>query len=761
MNELMNAVKELKGGSAAAFQLVYEQTRTVALAVIRKYCDNPSDHEDILQETYLKVYKYIGQLDDDEKIQPWINRIAANTAVRYNMKKKPMMFSELADEEGNIPDFEDESGRFSPEIITGRQALSQIVDEILSTLPEDQRTALWMVYGQKITIREMAENLGISENTIKSRLFQGRKKLMERKGDFRKLGVELTIIPISAIISCAFEDTVYAAAAEAALAGAGAAAGYGAYKAGQGIGAGAAGQSAAGAGNTGMASASAGNAGAAVSSAGNAGAAASAGAGGAGMAASGAAGTGAAAAASGAAAAGVSIGVKAAAVVVGAAVITGGGFMAGHAVSAWQNGVETEEAYEEEAETPAAAKEETAAETEAADPYDNEVNRQAVASYRDALEHNSIFFPSSGYGEETLFSVVDVNMDGVYEVYAYVPGQSSAETSAYFLYYADGLAWQPVTWGYFGAIPEDGTFVCTRAQMGINVEIYSWDGKSLGLTDSYNYISSEGYYTEPGRDPETERRLEEKTELLLEDAFVPESLPVNEENLDEYLSGIGKASKEDSWYASADAQGYEEDGSGSGSSEDVEVQEESGLSENGSSDETEAETAAAAGTFSLNDEIQFIRDTYSYTNSHLSEYRKEKGYESISVSSDTLEECDTYYDAQGNLVKMVIPASASSSGIAMEVYHLNPALGRTAEWDYLDYTAVFIYSWDSAGNEYRIYLKEGNVIRYIGPDGAVRDYPDGINLMDFNSDITDGPIWQILCDAMPGWWMAYESSGEW
>ena len=162
MNELMNAVKELKGGSAAAFQLVYEQTRTVALAVIRKYCDNPSDHEDILQETYLKVYKYIGQLDDDEKIQPWINRIAANTAVRYNMKKKPMMFSELADEEGNIPDFEDESGRFSPEIITGRQALSQIVDEILNTLPEDQRTALWMVYGQKITIREMAENSGIT-----------------------------------------------------------------------------------------------------------------------------------------------------------------------------------------------------------------------------------------------------------------------------------------------------------------------------------------------------------------------------------------------------------------------------------------------------------------------------------------------------------------------------------------------------------------------------------------------------------------------
>ena len=81
-----------------------------------------------------------------------------------------------------------------------------------------------MVYGQKISIREMAESLGISENTIKSRLFQGRKKLLARKEDFRKLGIEISIIPVSVLISVAFNEEVYASVAMAAggaMAGAG------------------------------------------------------------------------------------------------------------------------------------------------------------------------------------------------------------------------------------------------------------------------------------------------------------------------------------------------------------------------------------------------------------------------------------------------------------------------------------------------------------------------------------------------------------
>lgn len=216
MEKLEQLAREIKGhgpGGEQAFQELYESTKKISLAVIKRYCDINGDYEDLLQETYIRVYKSIDSLQDETKVSAWINKIAANTAIRHNMKKWPRMFSELTDEEGNIPDFEDESGQFDPEAIADKKAVAQAVIQVIDTLPPDQRTALWMVYGQQITIKEMAESLGISENTIKSRLYQGRNKLLAKKDEFRRLGVELTAIPVAMLISMAFRQDVYAAVA--------------------------------------------------------------------------------------------------------------------------------------------------------------------------------------------------------------------------------------------------------------------------------------------------------------------------------------------------------------------------------------------------------------------------------------------------------------------------------------------------------------------------------------------------------------------
>ena len=223
MNELLNAVEAAKRGESNGFQTLYSLTSKAALAVIRRYCDRTADYEDLLQDTYIRVYKSINDLQDARKAQAWINRIAANTAIRHNMKKNPSMFSDLADDEGMIPEFADTNQNHNPELIADQKAVSQAVRQILDSLPEDQRAALWMVYGQNVTIREMAQQLGISENTIKSRLYQGRKKLLARREDFLKLGVDLTIIPVALLVSMAFQDTVYGAVS--ATAGAAAAIG--------------------------------------------------------------------------------------------------------------------------------------------------------------------------------------------------------------------------------------------------------------------------------------------------------------------------------------------------------------------------------------------------------------------------------------------------------------------------------------------------------------------------------------------------------
>ena len=93
MTELEQAVLRLQKGDQEAFDLIYRATRPVVAAVIRKYNRNQEDYEDIIQETYIKVHQSIRQLQEPGKVQPWINRIAANIAIRSNMKKNPALFS--------------------------------------------------------------------------------------------------------------------------------------------------------------------------------------------------------------------------------------------------------------------------------------------------------------------------------------------------------------------------------------------------------------------------------------------------------------------------------------------------------------------------------------------------------------------------------------------------------------------------------------------------------------------------------------------
>ena len=237
MTELEQAVVRLQAGDQEAFGLIYEKTRGIASAVIRKYNSNREEYEDILQETYIKVHQNIGQLQEPGKLQPWLNRIAANVAIRNSMKKNPALFSQLEQEDEDMPlEFEDESQAYNPEAIADKKAVAGIVNEMMGLLPEDQRMALWMVYGQGVKIREMAESLGVSENTIKSRLFQGKKKLLSMKGEFRKRGLEITAIPVGVLLSVSFQEDVYAAVPGAVLGSAAAVGGAAAAQTAGGIG---------------------------------------------------------------------------------------------------------------------------------------------------------------------------------------------------------------------------------------------------------------------------------------------------------------------------------------------------------------------------------------------------------------------------------------------------------------------------------------------------------------------------------------------
>ena len=201
--KLIKAVRAAKNREEEGFDQLYRMTRAKALAVIRRYCGEKEEWEDILQETYLRVFRFIGTLRDERKAQAWINRIAANLAVRSSMEKRPLPFSGIAGCKGAALAAE-ETVLEDPAVIVFRGEIIRMTMEVLRELPGKQRAALWMVYGMNLSIKEAAIKLKVPENTVKSRLFRGRQRFLERSEAFVEMGVFLTPAALPSLIAMAF-----------------------------------------------------------------------------------------------------------------------------------------------------------------------------------------------------------------------------------------------------------------------------------------------------------------------------------------------------------------------------------------------------------------------------------------------------------------------------------------------------------------------------------------------------------------------------
>ena len=214
------AVGLAKAGNEAGFTYLYEQTYKKSFYVAKKYMKNDdTGAEDVLQIAYVKPLSNLGQLEDPEKFQGWFSRIVANTSFRELQKKTPTLFSQMNDEDTDIK-FEDtienSNVDFQPEASIDGKETQRLVKEMLDTLSDEQRMCVMMYYYEDIPVKDEALILGVSENTVKSRLNYGRKAIKEKVLDLEKRGPKLYgILPIGFFIYLLKQD----AAAATPLAG--------------------------------------------------------------------------------------------------------------------------------------------------------------------------------------------------------------------------------------------------------------------------------------------------------------------------------------------------------------------------------------------------------------------------------------------------------------------------------------------------------------------------------------------------------------
>ena len=135
----------------------------------RQYIRTSEDAEDVAQDTFFKVWKYIGQYSAGRKFRPWLFTIARNTALDFIKKKKALSFSDLDDDENDLrfADTLEDTEPLAPELFEAAE-ISGKLTAILEQIHPEHRAVLMMHYREGMTFEEIAVVVGKPMNTLKS-----------------------------------------------------------------------------------------------------------------------------------------------------------------------------------------------------------------------------------------------------------------------------------------------------------------------------------------------------------------------------------------------------------------------------------------------------------------------------------------------------------------------------------------------------------------------------------------------------------------
>ena len=144
---------------------------------------NPSDAEDLVQDTYVKAYRFYDKFEKGTNMKAWLHRILTNTFInRYRRRVREKELAEAPAEEimadrflsvDTMRAFQDPEGTFFDGLMS---------DEIVAALdkvPVDFRMAVILADVQGFSYKEISDILGCPIGTVMSRLFRGRKILQQ------------------------------------------------------------------------------------------------------------------------------------------------------------------------------------------------------------------------------------------------------------------------------------------------------------------------------------------------------------------------------------------------------------------------------------------------------------------------------------------------------------------------------------------------------------------------------------------------------
>lgn len=180
-------------GEVRAFEILLQRHRKPVFNFILRFVGARDVAEDLLQDTFLRVIKGAANYERKAKFTTWLYTIARNLCVDQSRRKKHRKHASLdqpmtkSDDSGTLLDVLPDQGEMLSDRKAVNRQLHQSMHRAIASLPDDQREVFLMREFLNMPFKDIGDVVGVSENTVKSRMRYALEKLRLELDEYKDM----------------------------------------------------------------------------------------------------------------------------------------------------------------------------------------------------------------------------------------------------------------------------------------------------------------------------------------------------------------------------------------------------------------------------------------------------------------------------------------------------------------------------------------------------------------------------------------------
>lgn len=172
-------ILQILNGDTNSFSKIQNKYKSLITSLIRKMIKNEDDVQDLVQETFIKVFNSLDKYRDNYAFSSWLYKLASNHCIDFLRKKRlstiSLQYTSSKSEEELEFEIEDRSNLPDREILFTER--SEVIEKAIAKLPENYKLIIHLRHDEDLDYQQIADHMGIPLGTVKAHLFRARKIL--------------------------------------------------------------------------------------------------------------------------------------------------------------------------------------------------------------------------------------------------------------------------------------------------------------------------------------------------------------------------------------------------------------------------------------------------------------------------------------------------------------------------------------------------------------------------------------------------------